>query len=334
VARKIKGTTIRDVITLPGDAVWDGCKRLITRTIAEFYPHNSTSLFQPHYNERLLRKSVLDAAPPLRALREQVLEHMAAGSVAVILTDLGLANHIEEWRCLLYGLALAFGFPTPSDQKSGQLLWDVRPKPTPIGREASYSEHSGEADLHTDSQYFEEPEQLAILYAVRRACCGGGVSVFSGMNSILETLHERGDNDSLLGMLHEPIYPFPLYDPYFAATNWEEADARPPVIRRPILADRPRLRFRKDVIEHSFALESTAQPTEARQAFEAFVNLLRAVETTSFLLESDCAVIWNNHEALHGRTAFSDSQRHLIRIRMSSGPVSDQVARFNAEHNG
>ena len=162
---------------------------------------------------------------------------------------------------------------------------------------------------------------------------GGGLSTFCGIDTINEKLSGTGDGDRLLDRLHAPVYPFPLYDPYFSAVNWEESEARAPVVERPLLGDRPRVRFRRDVIEHGFALKPGEQVEEARCAFEMFLDVLSAVRTTSFLLETDCAVIWDNHSTLHGRTAFSDLQRHLLRIRLATNPVSDHVAYFNAVNN-
>jgi len=37
-------------------------------------------------------------------------------------------------------------------------------------------------------------------------------------------------------------------------------------------------------------------------------------------LEPDTLVLINNHEALHGRTAFTDLARHAVRIRIAEGP--------------
>lgn len=312
------------------EALWCGRKPALQETVAAFYPgaHHD---FTPHFNERLLRAAVLEAVPGLIDLRARLLDLLSSQYPAVMLSGIDADADRHEARCRLFALALAFGFPTPSEQKSGRLLWDVQPRPEPIGRQPTYSEHQRVADLHSDSQYFPEPEELGILYAVRAARCGGGQSIFCDVAAVGEALGRTREGREARKLLYEPIYPFPIYDPFFADIDWESGSTRTPVVMRPILADRPRIRFRADVLKAGFGLRRSPTDAAAMQGLAGLQAALASAAKKQFLVPDGCAVLWDNHSSLHGRTAFADPERHLLRVRIARRSVSEQVAGFNVQ---
>ena len=64
------------------------------------------------------------------------------------------------------------GWPTPTDRVNRQIIWDIK-RDLPAGQVSTFSENADEAKLHTDTQYFPNPERYTLLYVVRPAEDGG-----------------------------------------------------------------------------------------------------------------------------------------------------------------
>lgn len=313
---------------------WSGRESALLDVIGRFHP-GADGNFTPHFNEAALRASLIDAVPSLAELSARAINLLETGYPALILSGIAdAANGVDsrQARARLYALALAFGYPTPSDQQSGCLLWSVRAKPAPVGRSATYSEHQLEADLHSDSQYYPEPERIGILYAVRSAGCGGGRSILCDGPAIRSALRSTKQGREALALLHEPIFPFPMYDPFFATTNWESAAGPVPVVRRAILAEEPgpQIRFRRDVIAAGFALAPSDSDQAAKRALAVLDSAIAQAPKRELLIPDGSALLWDNYATLHGRTAFSDPERHLLRVRISTRSVAEQVSSFDA----
>ena len=65
------------------------------------------------------------------------------------------------------------GWPTPTDRVNRQIIWDIKKRDLPAGQVSTFSENADEAKLHTDTQYFPNPERYTLLYVVRPAEDGG-----------------------------------------------------------------------------------------------------------------------------------------------------------------
>jgi alpha-ketoglutarate-dependent taurine dioxygenase len=223
----------------------------------------------------------------------------------------------------LYALCLAVGFPTPSSQYQATLLWNIRARTVPKGRVATYSEHSGEADLHTDSQSFPQPEEYLALYVDHAARCGGGVSLFLSTDTLHEALKATTEGREAIEILSTRQFPF-----YISAG---EAGARNSgaVTLAPIFGQRLTIRFRRDVLEKGFSARPDLDTPAARHAFELLLDVLvRQVPVVEYLLPDGAITLCDNHRMLHGRTGFKDQQRHLLRVRMSAQPVAVHIASF------
>jgi alpha-ketoglutarate-dependent taurine dioxygenase len=247
---------------------------------------------------------------------------MDRGYRALVVDDLHLNHFAPTTRnAMLYALCLALGFPTPSDLRRGTLLWDVTPRPLPENRKPTYSEHNGEADLHTDSQCYPIPEALFILYSVRAARCGGGASLFCAVDELENALEQTAEGREARAMLSEASFPFSI--------GAGEVGPKVPtaVTVAPILGKQPRVRFRREVIDAGFAARPELATRDARRAVEIMVDALqnRARIVRHYLADGALAIC-NNGALLHGRTKFEDTERHLIRARMSERPVAVVLA--------
>jgi hypothetical protein len=84
----------------------------------------------------------------------------------------------------------------------------------------------------------------------------------------------------------------------------------------PVFADKPMWRWRKDKIENGLVKHPDAETPGVRQALDTVAEQL--ADTTNEVrqvLSTDAIVVIDNHVAFHGRTAFTDTKRHLLRIR-------------------
>lgn len=280
--------------------------------------------FYPHFNEVALRMTLLAQVPELADAHRRVRELMQSGSVALIIDRLHIdAFPVPVRNRLLYALCLAVGFPTPSSQHQATLLWNVRVRPVPAGRSATYSEHSGEADLHTDSQSFPQPEEYFALYVDRAARCGGGASLFLSADSLHQTLASTAEGREALGVLS--TWPFPFY----ISAGEAGASGAGAVTLAPILGPGPAIRFRRDVLEKGFAARPDLDTPETRHAFEFLLEVLaRQAPVVEYQLPDGSIALCDNHRMLHGRTGFTDQHRHLLRVRMSAQPVAVHIASF------
>ena len=302
--------------------IWAELERRVNAVIDEFYEPPTPVGLYPHFNELALRGTMLAAVPELAVVRKRATELFAAGYGAIVIDDLHLLGRAPAQRNrLLYALFLALGFPTPSTQRQSTLLWDVKARSVPGDRPATYSEHSAEADLHTDSQGYPVPEETFALYVVHAARCGGGASTFLCAEPLCETLAATAQGREALEVLGSHKFPFSLQP--------GESVGPGALTFAPILGDAPRIRFRRDVIEHGFQVQPEAAPAEARAAFAFLLHILaHAAPVSTYAMADGAIVLCNNHTLLHGRTAFTDPERHLLRARMSSRPVALNVAAF------
>ena len=78
------------------------------------------------------------------------------------------------------------------------------------------------------------------------------------------------------------------------------------------------IRFRVDTIQKAINYNSDFCTEKQIWAFNYFVDYVRKTEKTKkFYLENHDLVLINNKTTLHGRSSFTDYDRHLLRIRMN-----------------
>lgn len=270
---------------------------------AELKPLNGGAL-------HLYRQYVETCAPGLAAFARSVRRLLWQGVQIVHIRGLGMADaDIASKRHLLYALAHLVGRPTATDPRDRRALWDIKAREYHGDYFPTFSEHDREADHHTDTQYYPNPERYLLLYAVRAARCGGGLNTFATGEAILNRLGDIPAGRDALRLLSGTDLPFRI------PSAFADSD-EPQFTWAPVIAEVPLLRFRSDTLfdgERHFPALDWAR---LRAALDLFVAAAQSVQTEPALLADDELVFVNNHETLHARTAFSDADRHLIRIRM------------------
>ena len=233
--------------------------------------------------------------------------------------------HLENRFCLghdsqdagekLTAICSEVGTPIGHDA-DGKIVWDIKAREPQKGASAviTYSEHNHEADLHTDSQYNDYPEDYFSLLTLKRAACGGGESSLLTLSDILVELSDTPVGREVLNILNETEFPF-IVPAVFKKDPEKEFEF---VRGRVINQEAHEIRFRVDTIEKALAHDPGLCTAAQVRAFNFFKNLVRTTkQTRHFFLNDGDLIFINNKTTLHGRSSFTDPERHLLRVRMN-----------------
>jgi alpha-ketoglutarate-dependent taurine dioxygenase len=193
----------------------------------------------------------------------------------------------------------------------GSLVWHVKNKHV-FSKVATFSEHAGEAMLHTDTQYRDKPEDYIALCVLHAAKCGGGETQLLSIANILDELYALPNGDEILSILQATKYPFIVPSVFSTREN-----GMPEFVHAPIIKNGT-IRFRIDTLELGIAAHMSVL---AKEAIDAFLHLKKIVISSKAIRRISLGprdiVFIDNKRCLHGRSAFKDNDRHLLRIRMN-----------------
>lgn len=219
------------------------------------------------------------------------------------------SNEVTEKKILDIQIKLSSALGELSEHNPGKkdYLWKIASSPS-SSELITYSEHNSEAELHTDSQYRMVPEQFFSLSCVNEATCGGGMSILLDSNKILTTLKEEIPT-SHFKALHSN---FPIIIPdVFREPNSTH-------ISTPIFGKQVQFRFRYDTILKGLKKLGYTKNSIEWEAFDMLWNhICKSEHIETFYLKKGDILFIDNHRMLHGRTAFTDSNRLLYRIRFN-----------------
>jgi alpha-ketoglutarate-dependent taurine dioxygenase len=304
--------------------IWRYASVHINSVLCDFYGSKDCTKFSSEVDGIELSQEIL-SIPSLQALHQQVMELKNKGYCALFINKFGLESFLpKERNKLLFAFSLALGYPTPTDPQQGQLLWDVKARSLPKGHFATFSEHSDRAELHTDTQYYQHPEDYFFLYVVRAARCGGGKSLVCDGREIQSCLLETSAGQEAFEVLS--TFPFPFRIPTTFTQNGTVDSVE--TTQAPIFGsdpNQPLIRFRHDTLEKGFQARPDLDVPEAREALRVLYHVLEnKVNILNYYMQDDDLVVCDNHTALHGRTIYLDKSRHCVRVRMSSEPVTSK----------
>jgi len=220
---------------------------------------------------------------------------------------------VKDLEKELTQICSAIGKPVAHDAE-GAIVWNIKAAATAKGSVITYSQHSHEADLHTDSQYSDYPEDYFSLLTLEKAKCGGGQSYILTLEDIIDELHQTADGREAYTVLSTTYFPFIV--PNVFKKN-KESDV-PEIVFGKIITNDNEIRFRVDTIQKALEHDPSFCTKEQIKAFSILVKLVRETRRTiKFHLEKGDLVIINNKKTLHGRSSFTDADRHLLRVRMN-----------------
>ena len=184
-----------------------------------------------------------------------------------------------------------------SRRDGGIGAWLVKPRKDA----GTYSEITGPAGFHTDSQYHDQPERLFVL-ACDTPADEGGDNLLISIDDAREIAQTNFGDDGVARM-HQSVWRWAVPEVFQSATV---PAVSPP---SPIFRDDGTIRWRID----NLVCETDADQRLA-DSFE------QALETSSRsehvrLLPGD-VLLCDNWYALHARTDFSDLNRVLYRARL------------------
>jgi alpha-ketoglutarate-dependent taurine dioxygenase len=194
-------------------------------------------------------------------------------------------------------LEVAAAFGTPSARDGNRPVWPVAAATDRPG--ATFSLRAGEARLHTDAQYHRRPEDLVCLFCVRPAAAGGHTRVLHAADAVAAVRRHPRARQVLLE-LARPQWSWVAPEVFQAESGHRSA----------ILPGDGTIRWRGDNLRSGLSVDQV----RAAAAFEACVEAASGV--VEVRLGAGDLVVLDNRRTMHGRTAFWDRCRLLLRVRL------------------
>lgn len=282
------------------------------------YFGTDSSAVRPHSNEDIIRDEIRSIAPKMAQLGDLLVETLESSHSGVFIPKFKLDSFdIETRKFVLYALTLCMGHPSATDQVGSRVIWDIKARDELLqpNHIPTYSEHANEAELHTDTQYHPDPERYLILYFIKQANCGGGISMLRDFNSIKQNMRQSVEGAWAVDYLENTNLPFQVPTSFTSNQRSDSVE----VTLAPIFGTFPSIRYRVDTLKRGLQARTEFDTSETRHA----INLLeKELQNTELLVKNACHsdgfLMLNNHEALHGRESFTDRDRYAVRIRISN----------------
>ncbi len=243
-------------------------------------------------------------------LKKEIIEHLEGdlGYVIVKNTNYPLDN-VDTIMAKFTDFCANLGALEVHDDS--EIVWHIKPRKSE-SKVFTFSEHNDEAPFHTDSQYRQEPENYQALYAIKKADCGGGLSSIITLKSILKVLDAHPNGKELRRIFTEVDLPFAV-----PTVFKKEPDNDKEVIYGKVLGDN-KIRYRYDTLMKGLEYSPGALSDEQIEMITYFEKLVNEDhESESYMLENGDMLVLNNRRVMHKRSAFSDWNRHLLRIRFN-----------------
>jgi alpha-ketoglutarate-dependent taurine dioxygenase len=231
---------------------------------------------------------------------------------AVLIPELGLGQlELDDRRKGVFALTALLGDLTANIPLT-HVVWDVRNKQTDASGHTSFSESDRKAGYHTDNGALPIPEHFFVLYAVHAAACGGGVTLLRDARRVKRHLQDSPAGQEAVRVLTATNLPRRIpaaFRPYGDVS----ADGYQYV---PVFSDTPFVRWRRGGIRRGLEAHPECETPDVRTALDLLIETLtHGPEEIQTVIPTDGILLINNHIMLHGRTAFTDPDRHLLRLR-------------------
>jgi len=312
-SQRLAGYANRGVVDLDTEK-WVIESSSVEATLAEHYGAEVAGYeLSPPRDPAELRTRLRESAPQLAELTDHIRTQFDDGACGIFISKLGLADlEVDVRRKAVFALAVMLGDVTETEPVNHRVVWDVRPQEADLRKFSKFSESDTEAAYHTDSTIVPIPERYFLLYAVQQAECGGGLSTLRDGRAVKEQLEETPDGRVALRVLTDTKLPVRIPKAFRKKYGVTAKDGYSYV---PVFADKPMWRWRKDKIEQGLVAHPECATPEVRTALDTVADVLANYPGVLKPLPTDGIVIIDNHVAFHGRTAFTDLKRHLLRIR-------------------
>lgn len=198
-----------------------------------------------------------------------------------------------------------YGKPTRSSLRDPRLVWPIKYAEY-VGSELTFSQTKEEASLHTDTQYFENPEPYFGLFCIASDEPGKGTSSLVRAEDVLANLIATNDNTVIDEL--KKSYPFKV-PPIFTSSPNETV-----ITWAPIVED-DRVRYRLDTL--NAAIKAGATITDQQlEAMNVFDETLNTTIATNYHMRPGDIMFVNNYRTFHSRSEYSNPDRLLLRVRV------------------
>jgi len=307
----------QDIVTIAGTVDLSQDISNVTAVTRNLVPGLKTSADLVPFSEEsgradVYRAELCEKAPRVARLADYVSRRFENGTMAAVVPSLGLEGQpLELQRYVLFALGNLLGTPTATEPRHRRALWDVKVRTATTGQFATFSETDDEAEFHTDSAFQSDPEPIFFLYVVQAARCDGGMSYFANGRRVRDRLMQTSSGRDALHILCRAKVPFRIPPAFSHDPDVAEYSAGT------VFGDRPLIRFRRDVILRALDANPAPGNSEIRDAVNLVADAAFSVKTTNLKLPTGSIAFVDNHNGMHGRSRFSDAERHLIRVRVA-----------------
>jgi len=198
-----------------------------------------------------------------------------------------------------------FGVLVP--QYDGQLRYHVAAEPG--NNKRRWSRSTNAIPLHTEVPCWENVPRLLALHCVHQATCGSGHTDLVDLDKIVATFDTA---EHIVACEHLVLW-----------VDRNAARGALPGIRRPMVERRPDgrklIRFRHNLLlrgryEPALTSDEHEEPFgSARVALRERVDSYLKNGRIPLLIPEHSVLLFDNWRMAHGRSAYADTQRHLIR---------------------
>jgi|SRR5215213_14024 len=264
--------------------------------------------------------SVQSSFPELWQLARTMNELLRRGVSTLVVEDLPFARvDLARSKQAFLAFASCIGRPVSADPHRLNLVWEVCPKSRlPSDYTPTITEHCGDAALHTDSAFKRSPETYVMLFAYKPASDGGGLSQVLSAQRLLKSLSKSPQGRKCIRLLGQTRFPFQVPTAFTKA----RLDSVVEWVSAPILSGRGKIRYRHDLIASALDHGVTSLSPESQWAIIQTAREIENLKPRSISLRSGDLLVLNNHKVLHGRTAFGDRDRMLLRVRLATAHQS------------
>jgi alpha-ketoglutarate-dependent taurine dioxygenase len=205
------------------------------------------------------------------------------------------------------------GTPILHNSMPDSYVWDIKPVKNTKSTFITHSELALEAELHTDSAFSDNPEDYFCLYSIKKADCNGGESLLLSKEYLLRELRKTEEGIEAEKQFRTKKFPFAVPSIFKEGHKSQNEN----LYAKDYILSGDTIRYRSDVIEKSLNIEPQLIDSDQRKALQVLQNILESSTAVKrFMLEVGDLIIINNKTMLHGRTAFKDNDRHLLRVRI------------------
>lgn len=257
-----------------------------------------------------LANLVSEAAPNVFDLVTKTKERLDNEEGVVVLQDTGI-NIVGDELAQLTSIAIGavYGTPTLTDRRDSQVAWPVKFDANASGH-ITFSQTLGEAQYHTDTQYFAKPEEYFGLFCVRSDTLGQGTNSFLGAAAVKDALISEHGADALQAL----AAPYPFQVPTVFTRTGLSSEVE--ITWAPILTSDGLIRYRRDTIEAALNQPHISIGTEQLNAMSALESAMESLTPIQYHLNPGDAAMVHNRRILHARTSFTNPERLLYRVRM------------------